>query len=416
MSNYNVVAGCDIGNGYTKALYKFEDKHFSEGIVIDIPSVSCTYNNVRVMDVEDIPDNENVFDNLADNRLALTMDGTIYHKSVFTIGKNAAKRENAAEFDINEIETAKYQENLSQILLVSTLAGAALEVDYKRNRKLPAEINLNVWAAVALPIADFIKSNREYRQSLEGHTFRTVIKNFSEDVVVNVTFVNVSVSAEGDAACTAVMEDKTNLLSDVADYLEQDDLYSAEEIEKIRKANGSLDNFIGIDIGDGTVNIPIFEDGQMDMRSESMSIGIGTVFEAALEDMKNINRQTFSSRKDIANYIVNHLDDGEDNRTLVKVLDAIHQAAPEALLNELTEEFAKIYYKYSRDSKIVFLFGGGSCLVWEQLLPMLREATKDEMSESVPIVYMPSNVSRTLNRDGLFIKAGKRYKNRKKDQ
>ena len=67
--------------------------------------------------------------------------------------------------------------------------------------------------------------------------------------------------------------------------------------------------------------------------------------------------------------------------------------------------FRSVISRVGSYTEVVYVYGGGSAPVMDTLYPMLISVAKSLGGEDVtyPILYLESNYSRSLNREGLFL-------------
>lgn len=159
-------------------------------------------------------------------------------------------------------------------------------------------------------------------------------------------------------------------------------------------------NTIGVDVGEGTVNFPVFTDGRFNPEAAStLDEGYGSALMNAMERMSESDATLqFSSRKQLADFL--------HAKPSVLVKNRHQRAAgfveDEAsyLVDEIASSFGDVLSQAGATTEVVYVYGGGSGPIKHLLHPALLKAAGD-----VPVLYLDSSYSRHLNREGLYIAA-----------
>lgn len=395
--NLNMIAGLDIGNGYVKGQYLVEG---GQPDVVDFPSSVAfvtTPNEIKVQESEIAESVENIMNEMEASFTSPTVKDTSYR----IFGRRGIEAgEGIEEFDTSG-HNSKAEQDLSGVLVLGSIAGSALKEYYHRNKRLPEEI-VHVKAAIslALPIAEFRTVRSLYAGKFLEGTHMVTIHNFERQLIFEIKFLDVQVLAEGAPAQFSIVSRGVPLaqamLDDVRAHGDPMDGVTAEDI-----LNAS--STIGIDIGEGTVNFPVFREGKFNKDvSHSINKGYGTVLDKTIRQLatKGI---LFDSRKALSSSLLkksNHLSanrDGIIRHALTKEMTGF--------CKEIGREFSKLLSKTSAYVEVVYVYGGGASAMKDILYPILLEAArnKNDVSLSYPVLYLDSNYSRCLNRDGLFL-------------
>ena len=396
MTKINVIAGLDIGNGYVKGATKTDSY---DNVNVDLPSCVATVANPTDLAATDIKaEIDDIF-----NRSNITFDSPlvtgIFANTRSYLGRRGIESgKPIAAFDI-ESNVSKAEQPLSAVLVLSIIAGAALQAYYKTNSNLPTEtITVNAKTALALPITEYKKYRDSFSNGFMKSSHIVCFHNFDTPVRVEIIFEKVSVLAEGASAQVAIVSKgepfMNALLQDVrANGILLDGITASDIIN----ATGTL----GIDIGEGTVNFPVFTGTHFNTDfSANLSAGYGTVLESALAPLSAANN-IFHDRKSL----------GEFLQTMPSALKrrkydsavAIVAAESMTLVDSIVKEFTKILNKANGQIEVVYVYGGGASPLREQLYPALIKAAKSfSAGDDFPIMYLDSRYSRFLNREGLF--------------
>ena len=393
-----LVAGLDIGNGYVKGTAGVQGTSMITNI--DIPSGVALLTSTHDMKtpVDEIPGV------IADiyNNMDVSFNSPLVNDTARRLfGERGLLSGNTVdEFDVYS-SISKARQPLSYMLTLGCLAGTALQAYYNEHKKLPTEtIKCNVAvAALALPITEFKKYRKEYAEGYKNSTHIVTFYNFDTPVYVELTFENVQVIAEGASAQYAIKdkgEDFMNaLLADIRSM--------GEPLEGISAADVlSATNTIGIDIGEGTVNFPVFQNGKFNPDvSITFDKGYGAVLNSALERLQDAGFP-FSSRKTLQTFL--NTAPTAMTRNKYKNIQAIVEEEIMSFVTEVGMQFSKIMSRVGAFTEVVYVYGGGASPVKPELYQILIDKSKafgnGEMA--CPILYLDSRYSRFLNRDGLY--------------
>lgn len=399
-----IVAGMDIGNGYVKGRIGMYGK---QATPVDIPagvSVTTQYDNHDVKAAGVADEVASIFD-----RMDVKFDTPIIKESRRCyFGQRAINfGKNMSEFDISGHETKAHQE-LSPMLILGCIAGKALQEYYETYKALPTDIlNVTAVAAMALPITEYKDYRREYEDEFKNTEHFVSIYNFEQpDVVrVRIRFAQCVVFAEGAAAQYAIAP----LGEKFMERMLYDTRSMGIPLEGITAADIlNAQNTVGIDIGEGTVNFPVFTNGKFNPdASRSFNKGYGSVLSEALDHMNG--KYPFDSRKALADYLTTT--PSNIKRAMYNNVSRIVNDAIEPFVNDITAEFSKILRVTGAYTEVIYIYGGGAAPVRDALYPKLVEVSKKFSGggddAAYPIIYMDSRFSRLLNREGLGIIAEK---------
>lgn len=395
-----IIAGLDIGNGYVKA--SMRSNEFDKPIGVHFPSSVAYVTNPHniAVDAEAL---KSTIDDIY-NQMDVSFDSSIVKDSGRRLfgARGVASGMSLEEFDVYS-HVSKAQQPLSGILILGTLAGKALQDYFNKHNGLPKDI-LNVTAriALALPIREFKRYRMTYAKTFMAHTHMVSFHNFEQPVRVNITFENVQVFAEGASAQYAITDKgepfMEAMLSDVRRMGEPLPGITAKDVLMAR-------NTVGIDIGEGTVNFPVFLDGQFNTDSSgTFDSGYGTVLNTALDRLQD-EGFAFKSRKDLSNFL--QTPPTALNRVRHDKVQRIVTEELVAFANEVSMQFVKILSRVGSFAEVVYVYGGGANPLKDVLYPLLIETSKNfgGGDASYPVLYLDSRYSQHLNREGLYIVA-----------
>ena len=402
MKNYELNLGLDVGNGYTKGLVTMLGKTAE---LTTIPSCTLRVSNPKaVMPVDSskgIEDTMKDIYNLIDVSFGSNAvpDGARRWVGERAINANALGME---MFEITGRNISKAEQPLSAEIALSYIAGTVLRQYYTQNKSLPADIlECNVNLAIALPIAEYREYSSAYKSKFLNHQHLVTIHNFVEPITVKVNFDTVAVAAEGASAQYAISRYGEKLY----EVMIKEAVDAGAQLESLTPAQlDSIKDVIGIDIGEGTVNVPVFTGGKFNAdASMSIDIGYGTVLTNAMPVCKSANH-SFRSRKALAEYLRNRPEPDDYFIDEYNDVYRIVENEARALVNEIIPLFSKAM---SGGAKAAYVYGGGATPMRDILYPELIEASKAFTSgtKGFPILYVGEDFAQALNREGLMIMA-----------
>lgn len=398
LKNMSMVAGLDIGNGYVKGSTSVNGQ---EKTTIDFMSgVAIQTNGHDIKTRKD--DAETVIKDIF-NEMECAFDSPIiesnFHRLFGRRGVSSAR--SVKEFDVSST-MSKADDELSSVLVCGCLAGKALQAYFKETGALPTDtIHVTVDVlTLALPITEYKAKRKGYAQKFKDGTHLVSIYNFEQPIRIEIDIVDVEVVAEGASAQYAIAAYGVPLM----DALLTDLTQQGEKLDGITGADVlAAENTVGIDIGEGTVNFPVYQNGRFNPDvSMSFSKGYGTVLEQARERLDDMG-MPFQSRKSLADFLMKKPSPLQQNR-YNRVMDVVREECL-GFAHEVGQEFLKVMSRVGSYTEVVFVYGGGSGPLKEFLHPELINLSKHFGGDDVsyPILYLNSMYSRTLNREGLFV-------------
>lgn len=392
MPTMHAIAGIDIGNGYTKARMDIDGLN----LCCDLPSTVSYTAGTKIA----AQPSHALIERLADQMEATFTSPSIPPEDegrVFTGSRAIAAGDSQREFNLDD-RIAKCDDPLSLMLALTVLAAGAIRRHWQATATLPSRLDVHASAALALPVQDYYEHHERYRQLLQAGVHHVHVHNFGTPVDVAVTFDMVTVVAEGVPAQYAIRRldagfwtralDRARLLSPGLDPG-----YTAGMLAHAR-------NVIGIDIGEGTTNYPVFADGQLVVESsDSIPKGYGTVLSNAMRGV-----DWYESRKDLADFML------MDPHTPAQ---AAQQQRTQQLIDEqvriyardLMRTYANIFRKIGKRMDMVTMYGGGLASMASTLAPQVARASNTADGLAVPVIVIDGPEARTLNRDGLLLLA-----------
>lgn len=392
-----VIAGLDIGNGYVKG--RFQDWN-EKSLNIDAPS--CVTGMPMPPSLSEMPEHVmgDIFNNMVCQINSPIVSGTRY----YAFGSKAiASGRSLIEFDIAAASLSKADQELSSILVLGSVAGAALKNFWDATGKLPSDVlNINACIALALPIDEYKDRRDAFAQKFLSSDHEVIVRNFEQTVIVRIHFIKVSVLAEGVSAQFAISSKGEAFAQALLDDVRSHDANALEGITAQDVC--TCCNTCGIDIGEGTVNFPVISlnsNGAPQFNSlvsKTIQKGYGTVLEQSLPAIRSAN-MPYNTRKSLANFLQSNVT--ALNRGKMAMAKDIVNAEAESLADDIVREISGILG--SGVVEIIYVYGGGATPMKSVLYDMLVEKTKSFAGgDAFPVLYLDSYYSRNLNREGLY--------------
>lgn len=404
LNTMSLLGGIDVGNGYVKGLVRGErtDKAGKPIIdTIDMPSGVTRVtrpNSLPKDDTEAEAVCDEDFYNALDVSFSSPMVGNAY-RHIF--GKRALTA-NGAFDEFNVVgRRSKAEQELSKVLILGAFAAKALRDYVAVAKTLPvAELVVDARVAVALPIDEYMRHRTSYSAEFMNGTHLVTVHNFETPVVVRITFRDVVVMAEGASAQWAITEKGVPLMKAMlADVRSRGLALEGITAEDVLAAH----NTIGIDIGEGTVNFPVFTNGKFNAdASVTFGEGYGTVLTRALESMDAEGFHTgFTSRKQLAEFL--QREPSPLKYHFYNKVRAYVDREIEFFARAVSDQFGRVLSVVGATTEVVFVFGGGSGPVKDALYPLLlQKVTEMNTEDAMPVLYLDASYSRSLNREGLY--------------
>ena len=401
-----LTGGIDVGNGYVKGVIQnTKTAVFDE---IDLPSavVSTSRTSPKVP----LPDSDAFAVITGDfyNQLDCSLTTPLVAASDRRIFGRAALSVRGSKFTEFEVigKHSKADQELSKVLVLGVFAAKALRDHVTTHGSLPDhELRVQVRAGLALPISEYVARRHAYAAEFTGArggadpaVHLVTIKNFSTPVSVRLEFVDVQVMAEGASAQFAIT-DKGELLAQA--LLQDLRARDASLVEGVTAADlVAVKNTIGVDVGEGTVNFPVFTGGRFNPEAAAtLDEGYGTALMNAMDRMSESDTSLqFSSRKQLADFL--HARPSVLQKSRHDRAAGFVEVEAGYLVDEIVSALGDVLSQAGATTEVVYVYGGGSGPIKDLLHPALLKASGD-----VPVLYLDSSYSRHLNREGLYIAA-----------
>lgn len=378
--------GLDTGNGFMKGEIKG-----NEMIFVDYPSTHAVFSLANDIKAEG-PAVANVIADIF-NQMDISISSDLVPDGKRRIfGKRAIKSgERTVSFDVNDLHRSKAEQEMSPIMVIGTFAGVALKSWYDAEKKLPDKmITACVTCALALPIDEYRKYKDIYAESLKKGSHLVTFYNFVEPVRVEVKFEEVLVFAEGAAARFAIKKGGADIEKALTEKLKG----LGTTANMVQKAK----NMLLIDIGDGTVNMAVFQGGELSPdASGTIDQGYGTMLDKCLRRLKPMGYPFGSSRKKLADFLLE--EPTPFTRERYNVVSGIVEDEENMFCDDIVLSAENYITSMGGSTEFMLVIGGGSIPLRRVLEAKLNESGK--RLSGIPVIYMQSEDARKLNARGL---------------
>lgn len=413
-----INAGIDIGNGYVKALLKNPEKD-KKATAVDMPSASAIAATAAQASPEPrITDAGGISRRIADvyNNMEVSVESPLLSEGSpgrsFYIGQRAiASGKSVRQFALRGNIRSKSENDLSAILTLSLIAGKALADYYEKNGHIPAEgegIETQAHIALSLPIAEYKDRRDLVAAGYENGPHIVTVRDFGWPVEVKITIAGTEVAPEGASAQFAIASKGEKFMAALISNMASHGLTVPEGITPQDIAGAR--NILGVDIGEGTVNFPLYRDLRLNSdASMTMNKGYGDVMDEVAAELGRRGRP-MSNRKKLIEFLLSCGENCKDrplSRASWNEAMAIAAQPVDVFTEELADALAGVLERSGADVECIYVYGGGATPVQESLYPKILRAIKRTFGEDrfMPVLYLASSYSRYLNRDGLYLLA-----------
>lgn len=397
-----IKTGLDIGNGYAKGKVTVSDgKDICANGNVDFPSVTAKIAQPTIIHQQSTEEVASIISDIY-NRLEASFESPLVDSSShYLFGKRAlSSGKIVQQFKIGS-QISKTKQHITYGLIFASVAGAALQSYFSAYEALPDEpIEVFVKAALSLPISEYKRNKKPYSDALTENKHVAYIHNFKDKTVqVNINFTDVVVVAEGAAALVFMFESGEPLI----DSMIADIRTHGITLEGVTSRDvADCKNVLGIDIGEGTVNYPVFKDGifQPDA-STTFDMGYGFTLTNALAPLSD-RGFPFKNRKALADYL-QQKPSALNRRRYETVRQIVNECAMD-FVSDITAQTSQLLQEISAYVDLIYVYGGGATPMKDILYPALLKEVNGMVDSGieVPVLYLDSNCARNLNREGLF--------------
>ena len=255
---------------------------------------------------------------------------------------------------------SKAQQELSKVLVMGAFAAKALRDYVKLHGGLPPAdevLSVQVRVALALPINEYMSHRVSYAAEFTAGTHTVTVHNFETPVTVKLRFEDVQVIPEGASAQYAITAKGAPLM----DAMLADVRRRGLALEGITSTDVlAAQHTVGIDIGEGTVNFPVFTAGQFNAdASTTYKKGYGTVLTDALKAMEDRGFASgFTSRKQLAEYL--QAGPSPLKRNFYNKVAAFVEEELSFFAKEVAEQFGRVLTVVGATTEVAYVYGGGA--------------------------------------------------------
>lgn len=402
MNPIYMKSGLDIGNGYCKGrVLATDNKTINANGNVDFPSVTAKLAQSAVIHQQSENDVKNIIGDIY-NQMEASFDSPLVEaNSHYLFGKRALSSGKITQEFVIGSQISKTKQHITYNLIFASVAGAALQSYYSAYNELPKEtIDVFVNVALSLPINEYKRNKKPYSDALKTTTHLVHFYNFKDKIIsVNIHFTNVVVVAEGAAALVYMFESGAPLIAAMLDDIRSRGM----DLDGITPADvAACKNVLGIDIGEGTVNFPVFKDGifQPDA-STTFDMGYGFTLTNALAPLSD-SGFPFKNRKALADFLQQK--PSALNRRRYETIQTIVHNVSNDFVMDVVSQTGQLLQEIAAYVDLIYVYGGGATPMKDMLYPaLLKEvSTSTSAGLAIPVLYLDSKYSRNLNREGLF--------------
>ena len=377
--NLHFYVGNDNGNS--------EHDLIIDGKLIQQPNVNCTVDEIPWSD-EQPP--ESFIKNLHE-QLVVTIDSPSARPGMYYVGKFAL--ESGEVLDNLQIGIdLKSDMDLPIINTLAQIAAAAVQKGYEQDKKIPAQIEVEVDMATALPVTQHSdETAAKFEKRFTSGTHHVTVHLGLQRVAVKIVFPFTKVVPEATPVIFTLQKDSEG------NWREGDIFKEFTETYKIdKKFNGSFfkeKRILHVDIGDGSTEYPITE-GNKFLRQFVYGThhGAGYAIEEALDEFNRLIHLPDSPRQFFSDVLKNpkHKYHARAIKTLKRPM--------ETQVRQIVQNVKRQLAKARNEIDLICVYGGGSILMRSVLHPALTELVAER---EMQLLYVPADYAVQLNAMGL---------------
>lgn len=352
-------------------------------------------------------DKDDYFQHLIEHMDVSVASPAVKQTGRFLIGQSALNAHlHLNGFDVNSYG-GKSKTDLAMILTLGFLANICVKNAYFNHEPIENQtLQMNVQMATALPVMEGKTRGviDTYKARYLNNDHIVELHNFEYSVKVKIHFVDVQVALEGEAAQFKLKY----INSDLSQLIANDFANNYPDLvqQGIDPHNFSdAENFMGIDIGEGTTDLIVFTNGRVNEHvSTSLKQGFGNALEDAISELQRngFNIDNRAALQDLINRPADKTGLGimKQNRAKMAVRDQLNNLA-----DAIVEETSKTLRQGSTGIDLIYVYGGGSVpMQLSNLRDQLREKTREfNAGMEIPIVWIDPQYAQYLNEAGLKV-------------
>jgi plasmid segregation protein ParM len=337
------------------------------------------------------------------NQLINEMDVTISSPAVkfnglYFVGQKAINTSDKPK-SINVGREQKYNTDYAIISMLSVISNYVVMKHYEKAKNLPKQLNIKVNKTVtALPINEWDVENAQYfKQRFINHLHSVTvhINNGLYNVPVTIEFdkKRFFVSAEGLPAIYAIISSENN------DLFKDMKLFSPAS-KNLKNGKVTAEYFEGkrvahIDIGDGTVDLPITHGLNLNRNVlVGTNHGAGHAIKKALSDFMKAKNLSKITRQKFSEYLKDENHEYHKDAWEFLKIPALNEA------EFIYDAFENVLDEVDNEIDIVCVYGGGSIVLREYLEPLLTELCKNLQKD---LIWIPKEYAPLMNVKGLKV-------------
>ncbi|WP_308636902.1 ParM/StbA family protein [Paenibacillus silvisoli] len=377
--NYHFFVGNDNGNS--------EHDLVIDGKLVQQPNVNCRVDELPWRE-EQVP--ESFIKSLQD-QLVVTIDSPSARPGMYYVGKFAL--ESGEIIDNIQIGIdSKSDMDLPVVNTLAQIAAAAVQKAYEEEKLVPAQLDIEVDMATALPVTQHTdETSARFERRFTNGKHHVTVHLGTHRVAVNIVFPFVKVVPEATPVIFTLQKDGAGNWREGEIF---DEFTASYGIEK--KFNGSFfkdKRILHVDIGDGSTEYPITE-GNRFLRQfvHGSHHGAGYAIEEALQEFNRLIHLPDSPRQFFSDVLKNpkHKYHARALKTLRRPL--------ESQVKQIVQHVKKQLTKARNEIDLICVYGGGSILMRTILYPYLKELCDER---EIKLLYIPADHAVELNAMGL---------------
>lgn len=385
----SIKVAADIGNGFTKVAIDNTRMDLQPSLVAHITDPLSNQQQSQ----------DEVFRHLSE-QLDINIQSNLSLNGRYLIGKAAQNKHfGQMSFNINS-NADKAHSDITLIMTLGMIVLNRLEKLDKR-KKLPNQLEINVERlTTALPIIE--AANRQHCEDLRNRylnrTHIVTVNNFENPIVFQINFDNVDVTSEGVIGNLGLIFEPNTLnyrkpvfFKDLEGTDNKDNKFSGRDIL-------NMGNVIGVDIGDGTIDISVIGKDLEPLLGENQYIdgGIGNVIDDAMQQLRH-GGTALNSRQVFLNQALEKNERGTYYREL------LNQQLP-VLESQIIEKLKTIYTNLNNDIALIYFHGAGANIIKDDFDRKLRTVLDEiDRFHLTKVLWLHDKDSQWLNLDGLQI-------------
>ena len=384
-----IEVAADIGNGFSKVAIDGQRMELQPSLIAHITEPLSNQQQSQ----------DEIFQRL-NEQLDITVQSDLTLNGRYLIGKAAQNKHfGQMSFNINS-NADKAHSDITVIMTLGMIVLNELQGLSKR-KKLPTTIQLKVKnMTTALPIIEAANSKHcnELKERYIKQTHIITVNNFQNPIVFQITFDNVLVTSEGVIGNLGLIFEPQTMTYRKESYFKGLENRSKQNSKFSGKSILALGNIIGIDIGDGTIDISAIGKDLNPLIGENQFIdgGIGNAIDDAMQQLRQ-GGTALNSRQVFLKQALENNERGAYYREL------LNQQLP-VIESQIIEKVKTIYTDLNNDIALIYFHGAGANIIKEdfqnKLMNLLDQIDQFHLTN---VLWLQDKDSQWLNLDGLEI-------------